>query len=100
MGPSDLASIIDANVAGIAKALGMPDVKTTTVDNELAKAEKSKVFKTKVFAILDDVSAEEYSAFINYLMKNRKTTTVLREEENWTKDGELIRVVDYVEEED
>jgi hypothetical protein len=57
------------------------------------------MFKTKVFAILDDVSAEEYSAFINYLMRNKKSTTVIRELENWTKDGELIRVVDYIEEE-
>jgi signal transduction protein with GAF and PtsI domain len=90
--------MIDKQAAGIAKAMGMPNVRTTTVDKELEKNKKNKEFKTKVFAILDDVSAEEYSAFINYIMKNSKTTTIIREEQNWTKDGELIRVIDYIEE--
>jgi signal transduction protein with GAF and PtsI domain len=99
MGPNELANMINENAAGIAKAMGMPEIKTTSIDKELKNSEKNRVFKTKVFAILDDVSAEEYSAFINYLLKNKKTTSVLREAENWTKDGELIRVVDYIEDE-
>jgi hypothetical protein len=97
MAENDLASIIDKQAAGIAKAMGMPSVKTTTVEKEMANSKKKKSFYTRVFAILDDISAEEYSAFINYIITNSKTTTIIREEQNWTKDGELIRVVDYME---
>lgn len=95
----DLSDIINKQAEGIVKAMKMPEIKTTSVEEELKKSKAKKVFKTKVFVLLDDVSAEEYSAFINYLMTNDKTTTVLREVENWTKDGELIRVVDYIEDE-
>ena len=93
----NIADIINKQAEGIVKAMGMPEVKTTSLEEELSKTNKKKMFKTRVFVLLDDVSAEEYSAFINYLMSNKKTATVLREVENWTKDGELIRVVDYIE---
>lgn len=96
----DLASIIDEQASGIVKAMKMPSIKTTSIEKENKKKERKKIFKTKVFVIIDDVSGEEYSTFINYLMEHKSETLVIREVENWTKDGELIRVIDYVEEED
>jgi len=95
----DISKIIEEQASGIVKALGMPEVRTTTYEKEVNKNKKNKVFKTKVFVLIDDISAEEYAAFMNYLIANNKTTELIREVENWTKDGELVRVVDYIEEE-
>lgn len=95
----DLNEYIDKQAAGIAKSLGMPKVKTTTFDEEIKKkSSKHPVFRTRVFVLLDDVSAEEYSEFINDILDSGGTKNIIREVENWTKDGELIRVIDYTEE--
>ena len=93
----DLSEIINSQADGIVTALRMPEIKTTTVEKELSKKKTEKLFKTRVFVLINDTSAIEYSSFINEVMRNSKTTTIMRESENWTKDGELIRVVDYVE---
>jgi len=91
-----LAQMIDEQAAGIVKSMGMPQVKTTTVEKELRDNKAKNKFATRVFAILDDVSALEYSEFINEVLETG-TTRIIREVESWTKDGELIRVVDYLE---
>lgn len=93
----ELAEIISKQAEGIAKSLGMPDVKTTSVDEELKKTKKKNTFKTKLFVIIDDISAEDYSKFIDNIISNPQDFEIIREVENWTKDGELIRVVDYIE---
>ncbi len=93
----NLAEMIEQQAAGMVKAMHMPGVKTTTLEKEQSDGKAKRVFKTRVFAILDDVSAEAYSSFINFLMERDSETSVMREVENWTKDGELIRVVDYIE---
>ena len=95
-GGEKLAQMIDEQAAGIAKSLGMPRVQTTTVDKELKKNSSKKKFNTRVFAILDDISAQEYSEFINEVLRTG-TTQIIREDQSWTKDGELIRVVDFLE---
>ncbi len=95
----DLAKIIDKQAAGIAKSLGMPKIKTTTVDSELKKKTKNRVFGTRVFVVIDDISAEDYSEFINEVLSSKGKMEIMREESSWTKDGELIRVVDFMTEE-
>ena len=92
----DLAKIIDKQAEGIAKSLGMPKVTTTSMKEELAKKSKGKTFKTRVFVILDDISGEEYSEFINEVLMSKGKMEIMREETSWTKDGELIRVFDYM----
>ena len=91
-----LSKLIDEQALGIVKSLGMPTIKTTTVDEELEKSKKKKIFATKVFAIIDDISAADYAEFINSVL-DTGTTQIVREVESWTKDGELIRVIDYME---
>jgi len=94
----DLNEFIDKQAAGIAKSLSMPNVKTTTFDEEIKKNKSKKpIFKTRVFVLLDDISAEDYADFINSILTSNGDKTIIREVENWTKDGELIRVVDYTE---
>ncbi len=96
----ELNEIIDKQAEGIVKSLGMPKIKTTNIDKELEKKVKKSNFGTRVFVILDDISAEEYSSFINEILKSKGKMTLMREDFNWTKDGELIRVIDYMEEEE
>ncbi len=97
MAELDLAAIIDKQASGIAKAMRMPETKTTSVKQEQAKKQKIQTFRTRIFVIIDDYSGQEYADFINTLILDSTTYEVLREVENWTKDGELIRVVDYIE---
>jgi hypothetical protein len=93
---TELSEIINKQAEGIARSLGMPKIKTTTVDEELKKKKVKKVFSTRVFVILDDVSGEDYAEFINEILTSNGEMEVIREDTNWTKDGELIRVVDYI----
>jgi len=94
----ELSDFIDKQAAGIARSLSMPNVKTTTFDEEIKKNKSKKpVFRTRVFVIIDDISAEDYAEFINSILIANGDKTIIREVENWTKDGELIRVVDYTE---
>ena len=56
-----------------------------------------KTFLSKFFVIGEDYDASVYAEFINELMNNPKKYQMIREEQNWTKEGELIRMVDYIE---
>jgi len=94
----ELAKIIDKQAEGIARSLGMPKIKTTTVDKEMSKSKTKRVFGTRVFVILDDISAEDYSEFINEVLSSKGSMEIMREDTSWTKDGELIRVVDFMKE--
>jgi hypothetical protein len=47
--------------------------------------------------IIDDLTAEEYADFIDDILASSGKREILREAENWTKEGELIRVIDYLE---
>ena len=92
----DLSEIINQQAEGIAKALGMPTAEVTTYEKEIKKKTPKKEFATRVFLIIDDISAMEYAEFINQILASSGDMEIMREVENWTKDGELIRVVDYV----
>ena len=92
----NINEIIEQQAEAIVRNLKMPEVKTTSLEKEMEKNKKIKKFSTRVFLLIDDVSAESYSSFMNYIIENPKTTKLLREVENWTKDGELIRVIDYM----
>ena len=94
----ELNEIINKQAEGIVKSLGMPKVKTTSVEKELANTKMKKKFGTRVFVILDDISAEDYADFINDVLQSRGTMEIMREETSWTKDGELLRVVDFMQE--
>ena len=96
----DLAKIIDKQAEGIAKSLGMPKISTTSVDKEKSKGSKKRKFGTRIFVLLDDISALEYSDFINDILSSKGKMELMREVESWTKDGELIRVIDYMDEEE
>ena len=93
----DLNEIIDKQAAGIAKSLGMPTIKTTSVEKEIAKTLVKKKFGTRVFVILDDISGENYAEFINEILQSRGSMEIMREETSWSKDGELIRVIDFMQ---
>ena len=92
----DLNEIIEKQAEGIAKALRMPEANVTTYEKEIKKKKPKKEFATRVFLIIDDISALEYAEFINQVFESGGDMEIMREVENWTKDGELIRVVDYV----
>ena len=93
----ELNEIIDKQAAGIVKSLGMPTIKTTSVDKELASKKMKRKFGTRVFVILDDISGEYYAEFINEILQSGGLMEIMREETSWSKDGELIRVIDFME---
>jgi len=92
----ELHEIIEQQAKGIAASLRMPTADVTTVEKEIEKKTPKKEFATKVFIIINDVTALEYSEFINQVLESGGDMEIVREEQNWTKDGELIRVIDYV----
>lgn len=95
---SILNDIADNNVAD--KAIGgIPSVKikTTNTKDEMKKHARKHVFSTKFFAINNDIDAEQYASFMNWLLEVGAERRVVREESNWTKEGELVRVVDFVQ---
>ena len=97
----DIQEIIAKEAEGIVKALGMPTPRTTSFDKEMKKKKKKrKIFETRVFLIVSDASAISYSQFISDIMSGSSGRELVREVENWTKEGELIRVVDTVRETD
>jgi hypothetical protein len=94
----EFTSIIDDLSIGEplgATGRGMPNIaRTTTTAKEFAP--KPRVYETKFFAINSDEDACVYSSFMNWLISDRQNRTIIREESSWTKEGELIRVVDFV----
>ena len=59
----------------------------------------SHTFKSKVFLIAEDVSASEYAEFVTEALRNPHKYVLVREKENWTQNGECIRIIDYLEKE-
>jgi len=92
----ELGELIAQQAADIAKAVQMPKADVVFFDEKKENTPPKKEFATKVFLIIDDISALEYSEFINQVFRSKGDMEVVREVENWTKEGELIRVVDYV----
>jgi len=89
-----LSDVSMGDVSGL-NGTGMPGVaRTTTTAKEFAK--KKRVWKTKFFPINNDSDASDYSEFMNWVLENGKERIVVREDSSWTKDGELIRVVDFI----
>jgi len=95
MSDRNLKEIIEEDLDRLFSAGGMPQIPVTTLEKESKKNAPQQTFHTRVFAILEDETAHEYAKFINFVI-NSKNVTILREEQNWTKEGELIRVVDYI----
>ena len=93
----EIQRIIDEAGAKMAASMGMPEARTTTVEKEFNTADKiKKTYHVKFFAILDDESAAVYSDFMTKLI-NSSGTQIVREDKSWTQEGELLRVVDYIE---
>lgn len=93
-----LDSIADNNVADRPPE-GIPRVKikTTNTKAEMKKYARKYVFSTKFFPINNDVDAADYALFMNWILEIGEERSVVREESNWTKEGELIRVIDFVQ---
>jgi hypothetical protein len=94
----DLAQIIEDISVGDSSGLGgagMPSIaRTTTTKKEFAP--KVRIYETRFFPINNDTDAIAYSSFMNWILFDRKNRAIIREESSWTKEGELIRVVDFV----
>lgn len=97
-GTPEIQKIIDAAANKLVDSIGMPSAKTTTIEQEYGKKEKKKVYKVKFFNLIDDESAQAYGEFMTDLI-NKQGIKIVREDKSWTPEGELLRVVDYVEEE-
>ena len=93
----NIAEEIRQQASNIASTM-MPEASITSYEKEMKKKAGNFVMRTRFFAIIDDLSAEEYSTFITEIIKNPDKYKLIREAENWTKEGELIRVVDFLEE--
>ncbi len=97
MGAPEIQRIIDEAATGIANSMSMPQAKTTTIDKEYGQATTRREYKVKFFNLIDDESALAYSEFMTDLI-NKKGVKIVREDKSWTPEGELLRVVDYLEE--
>ena len=78
--------------------MGMPHGARTTSTKEEFKGKKI-LWGTKIFPINNNVDAADYASFMNWVLSNPKARNVVREDSTWTKDGELVRVVDFTYEE-
>jgi len=54
-------------------------------------------YKSKVFLIAEDMSASEFAEFMTNILHNPHRYHIIREKENWTQNGECVRVVDFLE---
>ena len=54
-------------------------------------------WQAKFFFIAEQNAADEYAAFMTHIIQNPDKYSLLREKENWTPSGELIRIVEYLE---
>ena len=54
-------------------------------------------YKTKFFFIAEQTGADEYADFMTTLINNPKKYSLIRERENWTPSGELIKLIEYLE---
>jgi len=91
----EIQKIIDDASENIISSMGMPKARTTTLENE-SKSKTKREYGVKFFVMIDDESSESYSAFMTMLM-NDSSYTIVREDKSWTQEGELIRVVDYIQ---
>ena len=95
-GKTDIQKIIDEAGSQISASIGMPSAKTTTVEKEFAKNGTRKEYNVRFFNLIDDESAKDYSDFMTSII-NKPGIQIVREDKSWTQEGELLRVVDYVE---
>ena len=54
-------------------------------------------WRVKYFFITEQSTADEYAEFMTKLIRNQDKYSILREKENWTQSGELIKIVEYLE---
>jgi len=76
-------------------SVSMPE--TVNFKDYMKSKNAKKTFLSKFFVIGDDYGASLYSEFINTIMNNPREYQMIREEQTWTKEGELIRMVDYIQ---
>ena len=89
-----LSDIADGDISGLGDT-GMPGIaRTTSTKKEFTT--KKRLWETRFFPINDDEDARNYAMFMNWVMENPSDRIIVREESSWTKDGELIRVVDMI----
>ena len=95
----EIQKIIEDAANGVVNSMSMPSAKTTTVDKEYGKATRKKEYSVRFFNLIDDESAKEYAEFMTELI-NKPGVQIEREDKSWTPEGELLRVVDFIEEVD
>ena len=94
MGLAENLDKITEDVVNATKNRGMPSNNTTDTTTKMAAPQIK--FCTKFFPINSDEEAANFAMFMNWLLAHNKHRKMIREESNWTKDGELIRVIDFV----
>jgi len=72
---------------------GIP--KTVSQTNDIPF--KDYTYRTQVFFIAEEVTAQEYADFITKTLHEPDKYMIVREKENWTQNAECIRIVDYLE---
>ena len=93
---SEIVQDIGANkISGVAGFTMPSHARTTTTKAE--QAMPKTVFKTKLFTIYCDDDARLYASFINWIIEDKDNRIIVREESTWTKDGALIRIVDFIQ---
>jgi len=89
----DLKKIIDKSAEQIySKFSGIPKIQENS-DNMPSNIK----WRVKYFFITEQTSADEYADFMTTLIQNQNKYIILREKENWTPSGELIKIVEYLE---
>jgi hypothetical protein len=89
----DLKKMIDNSAENLFSRMnGIPTIQTKSKDASL-----NVTWKVKYFFITEQESANEYAEFMTNIIRLPNKYSLLREKENWTQNGELIKIVEYLE---
>jgi hypothetical protein len=92
---NEIKKMIDKSAEDLfSKMNGIPKIQKQTegVPNNIK-------WRVKYFFITEQTTADEYANFMTTLIQNPTKYSILREKENWTQSGELIKIVEYLEKE-
>jgi len=90
---NELRKMIDESAEKIySRFTGIPKLQ-----NENKNIASNIKWKAKYFFITEQTTADEYANFMTTLIQNQDKYLILREKENWTPSGELIKIIEYLE---
>jgi len=91
---NELKKIIDKSAEQI---YGKLNGAIPSVQKEINKTMPGVKWRVKYFFITEQTSSDEYAEFMTTLIQNQNKYSILREKENWTQSGELIKIIEYLE---